>query len=254
MTQSTVSARVAALEAKLGQRLFRRGRAGTALTEEGLRFEPHARVLRLAWVDAQRAVAMPAQANLAMRLGFQPDLVGERIGAWIAIIKSTLADTALYLEASFSAHMSAELLSGALDLGILFTPTPHPDLYYETLAEIRYQMVSSDAARVSKVDLDSYIVPDYSPAFLRSHAERLPDLAHALVTAGQSNLALSMQRRLGGTAYQPEATAAMLVAEGGFLAVEDAPILHQPVYGAVHIRNRHRAVHRRTMRAIAAGL
>ncbi len=253
VTQSTVSARVSALESKLGHRLFRRGRAGTALTAEGARFEPHARALRLTWVDAQRAVDLPSRADLTLRLGFQPDLVGIRFGAWMGAVRDAAPGAALYLEAVFSLPMSQELLSGALDLGILFTPTPHPDLHYETLGDVQYELVSSEGARLADLAVDRYIVPDYSPAFLRLHAEMLPHLAGGLVTAGQSNLALPMMRELGGASYQPGATVELLLAEG-FHRVADAPVLDQPVYGAIHIRNRHRNTHRKVMRALAAAL
>ena len=46
VTQSTISARLKALEQALGGRLFTRSRAGTDLTTEGLKFETHARALR----------------------------------------------------------------------------------------------------------------------------------------------------------------------------------------------------------------
>ncbi|MEH6775909.1 MAG: LysR family transcriptional regulator, partial [Cereibacter changlensis] len=54
VTQSTVSARIAALETALGARLFDRSRAGTEPTMEGRRFEPHARSLRHEWNEARR--------------------------------------------------------------------------------------------------------------------------------------------------------------------------------------------------------
>lgn len=250
VTQSTVSARVSSLEAKLGHRLFRRGRAGTALTPEGRRFEPHARALRLTWVDAQRAVGQPVQAEYTLRLGFQPDLVGVSFGRWIGAMRAAVPDAALYLEAVFSVPMSQELLAGSLDLGILFTPTQHPDLHFETLSDVRYELVSSEPADVETLDLSRYIVPDYSPAFLRLHAEHLPHLAGALTTAGQSNLALPMMQELGGASYQPMRMADLLIGQG-FHRVAGAPALNQPVFGALHIRNRHRKSHRNVLRAMA---
>ncbi|MEM9319943.1 MAG: LysR family transcriptional regulator [Pseudomonadota bacterium] len=253
VTQSTVSARVAALEARLGQRLFRRGRAGTALTPEGQRFEPHARALRLTWAEAQAAVSQPAQAALVMRLGFQPDLVGVRFGDWIGAIRGALPDAALYLEAVFSVPISGGLVAGTLDLGILFTPTQHPDLHYETLGELRFELVSStQLSGIDEVDLATYVVPDYSPAFLRSHADRVPQLAEGLTTAGQSNLALEVMQALGGASYQPQATVAAMLSAGTYCKVPDAPVLTQAVYGAVHLRHRHRTAHRRIMRALAS--
>jgi len=55
VTQSTVSGRITSLEKTVGQRLFQRSRSGTALTTEGLRFEPHARSLLHSWVTALNA-------------------------------------------------------------------------------------------------------------------------------------------------------------------------------------------------------
>lgn len=253
VTQSTVSARVTTLEDKLGHRLFRRGRAGTGLTPEGARFEPHARALSLAWVDAQRAVDLPGRADLSLRLGFQPDLVGARFGAWMGAVHKVVPEAALYLEAVFSRPMSQELLSGALDLGVLFTPNPHPDLHFEALSDVRYELVASEPWGADTLPLDRYIVPDYSPVFLRLHGEALPRLAQGLVTAGQSNLALPMMQELGGASYQPSQAVEALMAQG-FHRVTDAPVLSQPVYGAVHLRNRHRKTHRRVMRALGAAL
>lgn len=253
VTQSTVSARVSALEKKLGHRLFRRGRAGTALTPEGARFEPHARALRLAWGDAQRALQAPSRAELTLRVGFQPDLIGTQFGAWVGGVRGAAPDAALYLEASFSAHICQELISGALDLGILFTPTPHPDLHYDTLNDIPYELISPVPMAVEDVVPDQYIVPDYSPAFLRQHAEMLPHLSMGLITVGQSNLALPLMQQMGAAAYQPRTTVLALL-EQGFHPVAGAPVLSQPVFGAVHIRNRHRKSHRKVLRALSASL
>ena len=69
ITQSTVSARVTALEQAVGSRLFDRSRAGTDLTPEGKRFEPHARALRHEWNEAKRRIQIPQGASQLMRLG-----------------------------------------------------------------------------------------------------------------------------------------------------------------------------------------
>jgi DNA-binding transcriptional LysR family regulator len=69
ITQSTVSARVAALEQAVGSRLFDRSRAGTDLTPEGRRFEPHARALRHEWNEAKRRIVVPQQARASGTAG-----------------------------------------------------------------------------------------------------------------------------------------------------------------------------------------
>lgn len=253
VTQSTVSARVVALEGKLGHRLFRRGRAGTALTPEGERFEPHARAIKLAWVDAERAVNLPAQAAINLRLGFQPDLVGASFGAWVAAIRDVVPEAALYLEAVFSQPLAQGVLGGRLDLGVVFTQTVHPDLHFEALGEMPYVLVSSTAVSVSDIEPTTYIIPDYSPALMRQHDDAMSELALGRTTVGQSDLALEMMREMGGSSYQPRALLAEL-AKAGFHPVEDAPTLSQPVLGVVHLRNRHRKLHRQVLRAMARAL
>jgi DNA-binding transcriptional LysR family regulator len=56
-----------------------------------------------------------------------------------------MPQTALYVEADYSAQMCADVASGALDLAIFYTPKPHADLHFETLGEIDYVMVSTEA-------------------------------------------------------------------------------------------------------------
>jgi hypothetical protein len=74
VTQSTVSARLQALESAVGSRLFTRSRAGTELTTEGLKFESHARGLRHAWTEAQRSVTGAGTMAVNLRIGIQHDL------------------------------------------------------------------------------------------------------------------------------------------------------------------------------------
>lgn len=254
VTQSTVSGRVRALEAELDARLFRRGRAGTELTPEGTRFEPHARALRLGWAEASRAVSDPGAAAMTLRFGLQPDLVPGRLEAWLRGMRQAMPEAGLYVEAGFSGSMCDDLMAGALDVAVVFTPKTHPDLHVETLADLPYRMVSDRAASLAELSLEGYVLPDYSQAFLRSHNAALPDFAKARLSSGQTDLSLSMLRALGGTAYLPEDLAAGLIQGGGFARVAGAPVLHQRIYGATHLKNRHRRAHRQALRLIQAVL
>jgi DNA-binding transcriptional LysR family regulator len=76
VTQSTISGRVRALENALSCRLLERSRAGTDLTTEGLRFEPHARAMRLAWRDGLQDARGAGSAARTARIGIQHDLSG----------------------------------------------------------------------------------------------------------------------------------------------------------------------------------
>lgn len=250
VTQSTVSGRIKALEAELGRALFTRSRSGTELTLEGLKFEPHARALRHSWNEAVHATRSAGTAAMRLRIGMQHDLTGAMIGAWVREFRAALPDTAFYIEADYSIAMAADLLSGTLDFAMMYTARVHPDLYFETLGEIPYRMISTEVARVGDVDPNRYIATNFSPAFGQSHAALLPALVEAPVSSGSSTTVAGLLHSLGGSAYVIEQMARDHVAAGQARFVTDAPVITQSVHAGVHVRNRHRPMHRRLLQTL----
>lgn len=261
VTQSTVSARIRTLEGLLGRPLFRRSRAGSELTPEGHRFEPHARALRHGWGEAVAALHAGGAEAVALRIGCQHDLAGMAaagsaagLGHWIAAIRAMLPQARIYVEADYSGQMLNELVSGALDLAVLFTPRPHPDLHFETLGEIAYVMVSTETDRLAAVRPEGYILANYSPAFAAAHAALCPQLSAAPVASGQTAVVAELLVAQGGSAYLRRETALRLIAEGCARPVREAPPILQSVHAAIHLRNRHRGLHRRLIALIRASL
>lgn len=251
VTQSTISARIAALEQAVGARLFDRSRAGTDLTAEGKRFEPHARTLRHEWNQARRRIQIPQGAEQLLRLGIQNDLAAVYLGDWIAEFRAALPETAFYIEPDYSNQMCADLLTGTLDFAVMFSPKPHPDLHFDSVGEVSYRMISTEAQRLSALRPDRFVFAHFSPAFEEMHRQTTPDLAAAPLSVGQSGAVVSLLMAMGGSGYVLKATADGLVAGGGFFHVTDAPDLRQPVFAAVHIRHRTQALHRRLTQLVA---
>lgn len=254
VTQSTVSARVAALEAAVGARLFTRSRAGTDVTPEGRKFEGHARALRHAWGEAQRSVQAGA-AMPVLRIGIQNDLAARQIGTLAAEFRKSLPDCAFYIEPDYSTQMCADLATGTLDFAVLFTPAAIADLHVASIGHVRYHLVSSDTDTCARLDVARYVRANYAPAFEAEHRRLFPALSHAPLAAGQDSAIASLLRALGGSAYVQEETAAELVGAGGFRTVADAPVIAQPVYAVTHLRHRtgpqHQRLHRIVARAFA---
>ena len=251
VTQSTISGRIRALEAILERTLFTRSRAGTELTLEGLKFEPHARALRHRWAEAVHATRTAGTAAMVLRIGMQRDLTGKMIGDWVRDFRTALPDTAFYIEADYSPAMTSDLLIGAQDFAMMFTARMHPDLYFETLGEIPYRMISTRTSRLSEVRPDDYILTNFSPAFADAHAVLHPDLAGASVSSGESTTIAGLLTSLGGAAYVIGEMADEMVAGGLCKLVEDAPVLPQTVFAAMHLRNRHRPLHRRLLQLLS---
>lgn len=251
ITQSTVSSRVAALEQAVGSRLFDRSRAGTDLTPEGKRFEPHARALRHEWNEARRRIQIPQGADELLRLGIQNDLAAVYLGDWVAEFRAALPAMAFYIEPDYSNQMCADILTGILDFAVMFAPKPHPDLHFESVGDVTYLMLSTETPDLAKVRPDRFVFAHFSPAFEDLHRQMTPDLATAPVSVGQSASVVSLLLAMGGAGYVLEKTAQQLIAGGGFMAVSDAPPLRQPVYAAVHIRHRTQSLHRRLTQLVA---
>ncbi|MGB3316417.1 MAG: LysR family transcriptional regulator [Albidovulum sp.] len=250
VTQSTVSGRVKSLETSLGHRLFTRSRAGTELTTEGLRFVPHARTLQHDWTEARYAIRDLGSGAVTVRVGIQADMVGIHFNELIRDFRETLPEAAFLFEADYSAQMSSDLSTGIEDIAILFTPRFHPDLYFETLGEVRYVMVSTETDRLSEVRRETYIMPHFSDALPQIHANMLPELAKVSLSIGQNAAMVSLLESMGGTAYVLRDSAEKLQHSGGFRLVADAPPILLPIYAGIHIRNRHRPLHRRLLQIL----
>lgn len=250
ITQSTVSARIASLEGALDARLFTRSRAGTDLTVEGQRFQAHARTLRHEWNEARRRIQVPRGAATAVRLGIQNDLAAQYIGQWIADFRRSFPDTAFYIEPDYSNQMCADLVTGAQDFAVMFSPKPHPDLDFTSLGEVPYRMISSSATRRADLDPESYVMAHFSPAFEAMHREVLPELGETRVSVGQSGAVTALLNTMGGAGYVIEPALNAMLQTGRFALVEDAPVLRQPVYAATHLRNRINPLHRRLTRIV----
>lgn len=249
VTQSTISGRVKALEKALGQRLFERSRSGTQPTTAALRFEMHARVLRRAWADGKADVT-PFGSAVMLRIGIQHDLIDNHVADWLAALRSALPDCGFYVDGDYSTQMCRNLEDGTLDLAVVFTPRPSPDLYFESVGEVVYRMISTVPTSLHQIAPTDYILPNYAPAFAQTHAALLPGLSQGTVSSGQAAAVRGLLIALGGATYLPTEMAQALIADQTASAVPDAPIITQPVFIAMHLRNRHRAAYRRMAKTL----
>ncbi|MGV8987870.1 MAG: LysR family transcriptional regulator [Cypionkella sp.] len=254
LTQSTVSSRIQALESAVGARLFERSRAGTELSTEGLKFEGHARSLRHAWTEAQRAVVPAGNAAVVLRIGIQNDLAASNIGDWVANFRRALSDCSFYIEPDYSAQMCKDLDRGALDFAVLYSPQALPDLHITSVGEVRYRLISSDATKRAEMAADSYIRGAYSAAFDETHGQLMPDHTSTLLASGQSAAVAGLLATMGGSGFVLEETAQKMIAGGGFQAVEDVDPIGQPIYAVIHQRHRTNRMHRRLTRIVSRAL
>jgi DNA-binding transcriptional LysR family regulator len=246
VTQSTVSSRIATLEAALGRKLFARSRAGTRPTAAGQRFLAHARDLRHEWNEARRDVQTTGDAARRMRIGIQNDLA-PHIGEWVAEFRQAFPATSFYMEVDYSSQMTADVLAGELDLAVLFTLREIADLHHEYVGEIRYRMISTHAKRLEDVRAERHIFGNYSPAFSKVVRNTHRELADAPIASGQNTVVCSLLASMGGSAFVLEESAVRLVGSELCHFVEDVDAIAQPIYVATHVRHRHAHPHKRIL-------
>ncbi|MEZ5751913.1 MAG: LysR family transcriptional regulator [Paracoccaceae bacterium] len=257
VTQSTVSSRIAGLEKTLGVQLFHRSRGGCDITTEGLRFEPHARALRAALTEARAAARGASGRAITLRLGLQADLAANDPVRWVTWLRGLLPEAAIYIEAAFSASMCRDVQRGDLDLSLIFTPDPTPDIHFETVGERRYQMIApvgEGLGTLESVTPERYVLASLAPAFTRTHGALLPHLSTPPLSAGQSDTVRGMMFGFKLAGYLDSVQAQDLIARGLAEPVQGAPVIPQPVYAAIHYRNRHRAMWRKIIAALRDSL
>jgi DNA-binding transcriptional LysR family regulator len=250
ITQSTVSSRIRTLEALLEKQLFIRGKSGTEPTVAGVRFEEHARAVKLRWFDARREIQSVGKFDRLIRIGIQFELYERVLEGWLEWVRATMPKLAIYVEIDYSNQMILDLTTGSLDLAVLYSPQHLPDMHYEQIAEENFVMVSTRGVAFGEVAPADYIRANYSAYFNRAHKQMLPELENCPVSTGNGGAVTYLLRSRGGTAFVTETVAARLRQEGVAQLVADAPKISHPIYSAVHVRHHHSHTHVRLLKAL----
>lgn len=241
VTQSTVSARIRQLEEDLDTRLFERGRGGADPTAAGRRFETHCRSFLAAWSLAKRDVSGGGDSNRPrLRISVQFSLAQSVLVDWAKQIRALEPKLDLYLEANFSQQIQKDVLTGEVDIGIVFAPQQFPDVHVAEFGSENYVMMSTDCDSFRDVDWSRYIKVAYTAYFERQHDEAFPHLAQVQTVVGSDDLAVMFLKTDGGTTFLPSLSVPSLIdSVPNLKPVQGAPVIPQPLYSIVHSRKRH---------------
>lgn len=250
ITQSTVSSRIRTLETLLEKQLFIRNKSGTEPTAAGVRFEQHARAVKLRWLDARREIQSVGKFDRLIRIGIQFELYERVLQEWLVWVRATMPKLAIYVEIDYSNQMILDLTTGSLDLAVLYSPQHLPDIHYEQIAEESFVMVSTRGVAFSDITPADYIRANYSASFDRAHKQMLPELESSPVSTGNGGAVAHLLRSQGGTAFVTAAVATKLLQEKVAELVADAPRISHPIYSAVHVRHHHSHTHARLLKAL----
>jgi len=229
VTQSTVSTRIQNLEAQLGQQLFQRSRAGTEPTAAGRRFQSHAANLVRVWQHACQELALPETIEEVLSIGGQFTLWDELLGAWLRWMERNQSKIAIRAEIGFPDDLMQRLISGDIDISVMYTPQNRSGFTIEKLLEDRLVAVSTEPDRGGP-GAAGYIYVDWGPEFRTEHAQAFPETVLPNLSISHGILAQSYILKQGGSAYLPLRIVDRHLKSGSLYRIKKAPTFYRPAY------------------------
>ena len=119
VTQSTVSARIHALEQQLGCTLFVRNKAGTTLTAAGRQFQKHAGTLVRTVEYARHDVGVARGFRAALTIGGRFGLWEQLLLHWLPRMRELAPDVSVRAEIGMEADLMQGPVEGRTDIGAM---------------------------------------------------------------------------------------------------------------------------------------
>jgi DNA-binding transcriptional LysR family regulator len=228
VTQSTVSARIQALERQLGALLLRRGRGGAELTAAGQRFLRHAKNLVRTIEQARHDVGLPAGYRGTLTLRGRSAMLDGFLPQWASWMRQQMADVSLRLEIGFEEDTMQGLIQGTIDIGLMYTPENRPGLGTEYLFDEKLILITSRPGVPWLNDL--YVHIDWGPEFEAQFTTHFPEAEPPALLANVAWLAEQKILQTGGSAFFPQRLSSRLIELGQLHRVEDTPVFSLPTY------------------------
>ncbi|MDH5423532.1 MAG: LysR family transcriptional regulator [Gammaproteobacteria bacterium] len=234
LTQSTVSARIQRLEQELDASLFIRNRSGATLTHDGRRFMDYAKRLVLTAEQARHDIGLPERFSDTIRIGGRIALWENLLPLWVGRMRQTSPGIAIRSEIGFEEDLMRNLIEGALDIGLMYTPGHSPGLIVEQLFDENLVLVSSRPD--DKQPGEDYIYVEWGPGFYNQHTQNYPQLERPAQTVNIGWLGIQLILSNGGSCYLPERMAKPYLNMAQLFYVTGAPTFKHPAY-AVYPRD-----------------
>lgn len=229
VSQTTVSARVRALEERLGRPLFVRNKTGASLTPAGEQFLRYAPMFVQLWQRARHQVAVPPGRRAVLTLGGELSLWHPWLVEWLHWMRRSAPDVALRVQVGVPESLTNQVSTGALDVAVMYAPQYRPGARVELLLEEKLVLVTTDAEGKA-VEPDSYIYVDWGPDFAQHHELSFPEDTNPGLFVGLGPLALTYVLEAGGSGYFRQRAVAPHIAAGKLHLVAGAPSFFYPIY------------------------
>lgn len=229
ITQSTVSARIRALEEQLGSRLFVRNKAGATLTPAGRQFLKHAATLIRTVEQARQDAGIARGYRGVLTVGARFALWVEILLKWLPGMREIAPDISIRGEIGHEDALMMRLVERSMDIGLMYTPESRPGLTVEFLLEENLIMVSTDA-RAAEIPGEGYVYVDWGPEFHAKHSMKFPDFGTPSFVVDIAWLGLQHMLNYGGSGYFPERLVRPYLDTGDLFDVRESPAFTLPAY------------------------
>jgi LysR family transcriptional regulator, flagellar master operon regulator len=232
VTQSTVSARIKALEDRLRQPLFHRKRNGVVLTTGGHQFHSSAINVVRAWERGQQEVSLPEGQKALLSIGIEENHWPLMVSGLSARLADEMPDVATSILADRSDVLMQKLRAGLLDVAVLYDPQHCAEATSELLVQEDLVMYATAPRGVEGGVVPGYVFVDWGDTFRALHSAYFPGVFSHKLTLRQSSVALDHILTAGGSGYFLKRVAEPLVASGRLFVVQDAPVMQRALFVA----------------------
>ena len=122
VTQSTVTARISALEEEVGQKLIHRYKSGAELTSAGFKFRRYAEVMTQLWRQARYEVSLPKGFVGVCNLGLDFDLWDDAGRTFLEFVRTNAPGVALAIWPGEQRQLDRWLSIGLIDVAFCYAP------------------------------------------------------------------------------------------------------------------------------------
>jgi DNA-binding transcriptional LysR family regulator len=229
VTQSTVTARLKALEDELGQTLLNRHKSGATLTAPGYKLKRYAEVMVGLWRQARLETSLPDEIDYVCNIACHMDLWFELGKTLITRLRREHPGTAFSVWPGEQTDLDKWLGFGLVDAALSYQPVVHGNQSVHALSPDMLEVYTTRPGSPARFDPD-YIYVDSGDVFQKQHDAIYADAGVAKVSFGCAVWALEYLLENGGSAYLPQRMAAPHLAAGRLHRVEDAPPITRNTY------------------------
>lgn len=241
ITQSTVSARIRALETQLGNKLFIRERHNLQLTPAGERFIQFAEMIVTTWSRARQELGASPEGQGSLVVGGVPGLWDILIQRWLYQVYTRAGGLLIYAEQLSHEVLHKRIINKSLDLAFVYDAPLNEQLAVVQLNTIPLVLVSAQAGlEVQQAVTDKYILVDWGSSFLTRHAGFFQDTPRPFMHFGTAQLALQFLLKVQGSAYLALPQVQDYLDQGRLFRVADAPEYERSAY-ALFLQNNEKA-------------